>query len=145
MKRIARCHCGTLRVTVANEPEWVNICHCKACQRRTGAVLHSGAYFAAASVSTEGRSKQYTRPADSGYTIHFHFCPKCGSNVYWQADRFPQYYGVAVGAFADPAFPPPTFSVWEESMHQWLLPLLKIERFAQGRIGKPLDTGHRLP
>jgi len=25
-----------------------------------------------------------------------------------------------VGSFADPNFPPPTFSVWEEVMHPWL-------------------------
>jgi len=63
--------------------------------------------------SADGVSKIFTRDADSGYEIHFHFCPQCGSNVYWQASRFPLHYGIAVGAFADPAFPLPSFSVWE--------------------------------
>ena len=114
--------------------------HCSACQRRTGAPVHSGAYFADSAVTVAGASKIYTRSADSGYKISFHFCPECGSNVYWQASRFPHHYGIAVGAFADPTFPAPSFSVWEELMHNWLRLPPGIERFIQGRIGKPLDA-----
>jgi len=142
MTRTARCHCGALRATVTGEPEWVNICHCSACQRRTGAPVHCGAYFATGVVTVAGTSKVYTRSADSGYKISFHFCPECGSNVYWQANRFPHHYGIGVGAFADPTFPRPLFSVWEQSMHDWLKLSPGIERFSQGRIGKPLGTRH---
>jgi hypothetical protein len=141
MERTAQCHCGDLRVVVAGKPEWVNLCHCKACQHRTGSVVHTGAYFMAAAVMVTGDSRVYARPADSGYEIRFHFCPRCGSNVYWQASRFPQHYGIAVGCFADPSFPAPSFSVWEESMHRWLETPRAIERFTQGRIGQPLDAG----
>ena len=140
MERTARCHCGALTVVAAGKPEWVNICHCRACQRRTGAVMHFGAYFTAARVAIVGAFKTYTRPADSGYAISFHFCPECGSSVYWQASRFPRHYGVAVGAFADPTFPSPAFSVWEEAMHRWLRLAPGVERFPQGRIGKALDA-----
>lgn len=138
MERIARCHCGALQAAVRGEPEWVNVCHCKACQRRTGSVLHTGAYFRCSHVDILGVSKIFARGADSGYEIHFHFCPQCGSNVYWQASRFPYHYGIAVGGFADPAFPLPSFSVWEASMHTWLSLAPPIEQFAEGRIGKPL-------
>jgi hypothetical protein len=71
--------------------------------------------------------------ADSGFKIRFHFCPNCGSttswhwlpewagsNVLWEGDRNPNTYGIAVGSFADPNFPPPTYSAWEEVMHPWL-------------------------
>jgi hypothetical protein len=105
MKRTARCHCGSLVVYVSCEPEWVNVCHCIACQRRTGTVLHAGAYFPLAQVRIEGISTSYGRPADSGYEMSFCFCPVCGTNLYWHATRFPEHLGVAVGAFADPTFP----------------------------------------
>ena len=136
--RIAACHCGALQLIAVGEPNWVNVCHCKACQRRTGAVIHTGAYFLQANVTIAGETRTYARGADSGYAIAFHFCPECGSNVYWEASRFPQYYGVAVGAFADPNFPLPDFSVWEESMHRWLDLTPDMPRFDQGRVGKPL-------
>lgn len=59
MERIARCHCGVLQAAVRGEPEWVNVCHCKACQRRTGSVLHTGAYFRCTQVDIGGVSKDF--------------------------------------------------------------------------------------
>jgi hypothetical protein len=32
----------------------------------------------------------------------------------------PEAIAVPVGAFADPNFPPPRFSVWEERKHSWV-------------------------
>ncbi len=145
MERVAQCHCGALRVTAAGEPEWVNLCHCKACQRRTGTMIHSGAYFANARVRIEGPRKVYARLADSGYDIRFHFCPECGSNVYWYASRFPDHCGIAVGAFADPRFPLPSFSVWQESMHRWLSLPAEVQQFEQGRIGTPQGIQNAIP
>jgi hypothetical protein len=127
-----------LRVSARGEPEWVNICHCRACQRRTGAVLHAGAYFPSAEVRIEGASTTYARGADSGYAISFQFCPTCGTSLFWQPSRFPAHTGIAVGAFADPGFSPPRFSVWQEAMHPWLRLTSDTEHFAQGRVGPPL-------
>ena len=140
MERVAECHCGALKVIATGEPDRVYVCHCKACQRRTGAAVHSGARYLKSRVRIEGESKIYARSADSGFEIRFHFCPNCGSNVYWEGDRAPDYYGITVGSFADPEFPAPTFSLWEESMHDWLgLPSVK-EHFAQGRPPDPPTT-----
>lgn len=120
MERTATCHCGQLRVTVTGEPLRNYICHRKACQRRTGAVVHWGARWPKAQVQIEGEHKIYSRKADSGFEARFHFCPNCGSNIFWEGDRTPEYWGITVGSFADPNFPPPTASVWEESMHSWV-------------------------
>src|SRR5258708_10213199 len=70
MECIARCHCGALQATVRGQPEWVNVCRCRACQRRTGSVLHTGAYFRCTQVDIGGVSKIFARGADSGYEIH---------------------------------------------------------------------------
>jgi hypothetical protein len=37
-----------------------------------------------------------------------------------------------MGSFADPNFPPPTFSVWEEVMHPWLGVATATEHFSHG-------------
>jgi hypothetical protein len=50
-------------------------------------------------VRLDGERKIYERDADSGYRIRFHFCPNCGSTLYWEGDRNPAVCGVAVGAF----------------------------------------------
>src|SRR5271169_4239351 len=50
-----------------------------------------------------------------------------------EGDRDPNIYGITVSSFADPNFPPPTFSVWEEVMHPWLGVTTATEHFPQGR------------
>jgi hypothetical protein len=120
VERVAQCHCGAFRAIVSGEPVLTYVCHCKACQRRTGAVVHSGAYFLKQQVRAEGASKVYSRVADSGFAIHFYFCPTCGTSLYWDSEKRPDHLGVAVGCFADSSFPAPTLSCWEESQHGWL-------------------------
>ena len=120
MERTALCHCGSLRVIVSGDPDRVYVCHCAACQRRTGAIMHSGAAYLKSQVRVEGASRVYARTADSGYEIRFHFCPNCGTSLFWEGDRSPTTCGIAVGCFADPSFPAPSSSGYEEAMHPWL-------------------------
>jgi hypothetical protein len=54
-------------------------------------------------------------------------CPECGSTVHWQLAQFPDVIAIAVGAFADPSFPAPKFSVYEERRHKWVELLGQIE------------------
>lgn len=72
-----------------------------------------------AQVAIDGRAMRYVRTADSGNTITFHFCPDCGSTVYYQLDAVPDVVAVALGAFADRDFPAPKFSVYENRKHAW--------------------------
>jgi hypothetical protein len=96
------------------------MCHCLACQRRTGAVISNQARFRREQVTFAGKATTWTRTAESGHTLTFHFCPICGSTVYWENDGFPGTVTVAIGNFADPYFPAPTIAVWEESRHPWV-------------------------
>ncbi|MFO0993595.1 MAG: GFA family protein [Hyphomicrobiales bacterium] len=95
------------------------MCHCLACQRRTGSVFGVQARFRRDQVAISGRSTEFTRKADSGNTLTFRFCPLCGSTVYWTFRAFPDLVAVAVGTFADPTFPAPRHSVFETSRHGW--------------------------
>ena len=121
--RVAACSCGQVRLTCEGEPVRLSICHCLECQKRTGSVFAVQARFPEAQVTIEGRSAQWSRRGDSGGTATFHFCPVCASTVYWTIAELPGFVAVAVGAFADPAFPPPRVSVYEERMHPWALAL----------------------
>ena len=40
--------------------------------------------------------------------------------VFYRVAAAPGFVAVPVGAFADPTFPAPTVSVWEERRHPWL-------------------------
>jgi len=95
------------------------MCHCLACQQRTGSVFGVQARFPREAVTITGRTSEFERVGDSGNRATFHFCPSCGSTVYWHMEGLPDFVAVAVGAFADPGFPPPTVSVYEERRHAW--------------------------
>lgn len=119
--RLATCACGQLRVTCIGDPVRLSICHCLDCQRRTGSVFGTQARYPRASVNVSaGISKTFTRKADSGNTVTFHFCQECGSTVFWELSGFPDVIAVAVGAFGDPAFPSPKVAVYESRRHHWL-------------------------
>jgi hypothetical protein len=118
--RVAQCSCGQLRATCAGEPALVSICNCDECRKRTGSAFGISAFFPREQVQTEGDNTTYTRSSESGAKITFHFCPTCGSSIYWDAERRPDWIAVAVGAFADPKFPMPRQSVWDERRHDWI-------------------------
>lgn len=118
--RIARCACGDLQVALTGDPDVVVACHCLECQRRTGSVFGVGAYFPLARVTSSGPYRTYSRQGTSGHALHFHFCERCGSTVFWHLDVRPQHVGVAVGALGDPGFRLPVRSVWEETRHSWV-------------------------
>jgi hypothetical protein len=119
--RTASCSCGQLRITCEGEPVRVSICHCLECQKRTGSVFATQARFPRGSVTIEGEATRWTRRGDSGGSATFGFCPTCGSTVYWEPKEMPDIVLVAVGAFADPGFPPPHVSVYDQRQHPWAL------------------------
>ena len=68
----------------------------------------------------QGVSKTFTRNSAVGKLVTFHFCPECGSTLFWEPERMPHLIDVAVGAFAAPPFPQPEQSVWTNDKHAWL-------------------------
>ena len=118
--RHAACSCGQLHLTIDGESARISMCHCLACQRRTGVVFSNQARFWREQVTFTGKATTWNRTAESGNVVTFHFCPTCGSTVYWESESFPGYVIVAIGNFADANFPAPTVSVWEESRHPWV-------------------------
>jgi hypothetical protein len=95
------------------------MCHCLACQRRTGAPFGAQSRFQRGQIQIAGQSTAYTRIADSGNSVTYHFCPTCGSTVYWELSGYPGLVAVALGMFADPSYPAPRVSVWESMRHPW--------------------------
>lgn len=117
--RTASCYCGQLSIEVQGEPLGVGVCHCLACQQRTGSVFAALAGFSAPYTVT-GDATEFVRTGDHGSQFRFRFCPVCGSNVFHTEEGVEGRVSVAVGAFADPSFPPPADSVYESRRHCWV-------------------------
>ncbi len=116
----ARCSCGSLTLTLRAPARMVVACHCVDCQRRTGAPFGAGAFYPSDAVKISGTPKTYTRQAANGGLVHNHFCPNCGSTLFWTADNLPAMTGVALGALIDPPSAAPARSIFERSRHAWV-------------------------
>ena len=128
-QRVATCSCRQLMLRTTEEPLRVSVCHCHACQRRTGSVFAAQARFPRAAVTIVGTGTEYVRVGDEGTRATFRFCPVCGAIVYWTGGD-DETVAIPIGAFADPAFPAPTVSVYEERMHAWVRMPDEIEHIA---------------
>jgi hypothetical protein len=135
--RDAACSCGQLHLTVQGDPVRISMCHCLACQRRTGSAFAMQARFPASHVHVFGHFTEYTRMSDLGEKRTFHFCPECGATVFYTTEDAVDVVAVPIGAFADPSFPTPTVSVYESRRHSWVSLPTEIQRNAS-ELWEPL-------
>jgi hypothetical protein len=143
---------------VSGEPLAVSICNCLACQRRTGSAFGMQAGFRSDQVQVEGRFSDYSRVSDEADRKEhvFHFCPDCGSQVFYTEPDEPELVVVSVGSFADPGFPPPTESGYDSRRHPWIRLPESISAYAPelwdpvrpvyaaGRYAEAADMGREL-
>jgi len=118
-ERVATCRCGQLRAMCVGEPVRVSACHCLDCQKRTGSAFAAQARWPDDRIEMTGEAKIWVRVADSGHRATYRFCPDCGSTVAYVIEGWPGVTAVPLGAFADPGFPAPGFSVYEHRKHAW--------------------------
>lgn len=67
-----------------------------------------------------GEFSEWSQAGDSGARATFRFCATCGATLAYVSEGMPGVTAIAVGGFADPAFPPPSYSVYEERKHGWV-------------------------
>ncbi len=127
--RTAACRCGQLHAECVGEPVRISVCHCLNCKQRSGSAFAVQARFPVGQVTITGRSTEWIAASESGgLPASFHFCPICGGNVWYSGGGIPDAIAIPVGAFADPAFPAPTVSVWEERQCAWVEITGAVER-----------------
>lgn len=105
-----------------------------------------------------GRFSDFVRVSDEADRKEhvFHFCPDCGSQVFYTEPTEPGLIVVSVGTFADPSFPPPTESGYDSRRHHWVDLPESIQRYAPevwesvrplyeaGRYAEAADRGREL-
>ena len=137
--RTARCACGRLEVTVEGEPIAVLMCHCDACQKRSGSVFAVNAQFAPEQiVEIKGEDTTFNGLKLDGVGVagsdtiglDFHFCPTCGSTVYRMMEGDPPpFFAIGVGNFVDADFPGPVVEVYSGMRHHWVSPVATAAQF----------------
>ncbi len=118
--RVATCRCGQLRAVCSGEPVRISVCHCLECKKRSGSAFAVQARWPDSAIELAGDYRSWSRTTGSGGRAHYRFCPVCGSTLSYTIEDMPGVTAIAVGAFADPAFPAPRFSVYEDRKHKWV-------------------------
>jgi len=128
------CLCGAIRYTIDADVKELRACHCKNCQKQSGAqgtvnaVLPSSAFRL-----TQGKPKRFSGVADSGRTLHRYFCGDCGAGVYSQRETNPEMVVVRAGMFDDPPEMKITAHIWTGSKRPWAY----IDPACQQHPGQP--------
>ena len=73
------CHCGLVRLTVEQRPDYINACNCTLCCK-TGA---RWGYFPPSLVAVHGPTATYRRTDKADPVAQIHFCGACGTTTHF--------------------------------------------------------------
>jgi hypothetical protein len=118
-----RCTCGAVRYRVTATPLFVHCCHCRWCQRETGAAFALNALIESDRVVvTQGIPELIDTPSASGKGQKIARCPVCHvalwSNYSGGGDavRF-----IRVGTLTDPDLLPPDIHIFTSTKQPWVM------------------------
>lgn len=121
------CLCGALRYRLESEGGIADYCHCRMCQRASGAPVAAWIQVPPAQFTiTRGRAKTYA----SSKIASRHFCPDCGSQVY-MSDPEGQSIGVALGSLDDPEAVRPAAHGFVSHQLAWLHLEDELDRYPE--------------
>jgi hypothetical protein len=119
-KLAGSCLCGAIRYTIDAPVTELRACHCRNCQKTSGAGGSVNAPVASSAFRiTQGTPKRYTAVADSGRTLHRYFCGDCGSPIYSQRENAPETAVVRAGTLDNAGDMKITANIWTRSRRPW--------------------------
>ena len=122
------CHCEALRYEVRAAPVMVYNCHCKFCQKISGAAFNTSATVLESSfVFTKGDPKRIEWPSDAGTTRFGWFCGACGSRIAQGSTPSKGVLSLRAGTLDDTSWVEPAGDIWTKSAQPWV-------RFVEGGI-----------
>lgn len=120
------CLCGAIRFLSQADPIASGYCHCRLCQRSTGApVLAWGSFPVAAFAYVEGAPRVY-RSSDHGQR---EFCARCGTQIAYRETRDAATVDVNLGSLDRPESVVPRHHVFTGSRIAWFETADALPRF----------------
>ncbi|WP_374413500.1 GFA family protein [Novosphingobium colocasiae] len=127
------CLCGQVRYSFAGDPLLVAVCHCRNCQKQSGAPFSLVGAVADADYAESGETRVFVDHGESGAAVDRHFCPQCGSPIRSMAAALPGLTIVKMGTLDRPDQWPPVLEAYCDSAAQWM-PALAQQRFPRSNI-----------
>lgn len=129
MMTTGRCLCEsiTYEVHAPEKPLYSGLCHCKDCQRYTGAAFASSLMIFREQFSLFGELKYHGVIAQEGSIMERRLCPDCGSNILCRSEAWKNMYFLAAGTLDDTSYFRPRINIFVRSamLHVWEIDKLK--------------------
>ena len=112
-----QCHCGAVRYEMPSETQHKAVCHCHDCRRHSGAPLVAWGLVAKDELSVTGETREYA----SSEHGRRHFCPRCGTALFYTNDQvFPGLIDVQIATLDDPDAIEPDMQVQTADRIRWV-------------------------
>jgi len=110
------CLCGAVRYACQQAPVDIGYCHCRMCQRASGAPVVAWAEFPPEAFSyTRGAPRTFQSSTDA----RREFCGDCGSQLLFRDTAEAKSVDINVGTLDDPGQVAPRYHIWTESQLAW--------------------------
>lgn len=113
------CVCGKVRYRATGNPLWGSFCHCRECQRFSGAGHLPVMGVDGAGFSVQGEPRRFTLAGGSGKPATRWFCGDCGSLLYGETEAIAGLIIVYVGSLDDPSIFKPQARLNIKHRHAW--------------------------
>jgi hypothetical protein len=121
-----QCHCGAVRYEMPTEAFHKALCHCSDCRRHAGAPLVAWALVAKDQLKAEGETREYA----SSENGRRHFCPQCGTGLFYTNDAiFPGQIDVQIATLDDPDSIKPAVQIQVAERIGWMAGLDQMPSF----------------
>lgn len=130
---MGRCLCGHISFTAKGPPNNVTNCHCRTCQKASGAAYVTWAEFPAAHVTWTGAEPTWRASSDRAERG---FCPQCGTPVVF---RYTEGDAIDLPSvlFDNPDTFAPQYDIWTDDHRSWVVLDEHLARFFKERDAKP--------
>lgn len=117
------CDCGEVRYRMTSAPLFVHCCHCRWCQRESGAAFALNAMIESDRViCLQGRPEGVRVPSASGYGQEIVRCPTCRIALWSHyAGAGPLLSFIRVGTLDTPDALPPDIHIYTSSKQPWVI------------------------
>ena len=121
-----QCHCGAVHYEMPAETIYKAICHCSDCRRHAGAPMVAWGLVNMDGLKVEGETKEYASSANG----RRHFCPNCGTALFYTNDViFPGQIDVQIATLDNPDEISPDIQIQTAERIGWMQGIERMPEF----------------
>ena len=114
------CACGAVRYACCAAPVVTLNCHCRDCQRISGAPFVSGFIVSTDAVAVTGEVRWFETTAESGAIARRGFCPTCGTALFAQSEgASAMFRSIRAASLDDASWFEPSAEIFTRSAQSW--------------------------